>query len=96
MKSIQCLDNEQKKTETAKGLTHEKYELHNEGEICMKSTKRNVKQKFDVYIVTKPLDDDPTPGIQTYQSPRFECQYKTKGAHCIVKHPDVATCDDSF
>ena len=55
-----------------------------------------LKQKFDVFIITKPLKDDPTRGIQTYQSPRFECQYKTNGPHCVVKHPEDVTCDDSF
>ena len=94
--ALDCLNNGNEKKLVIKGLRNTEYKLHDEGEICMSSTQRNFKQKFDVFIITKPLNDDPTRGIQTYQSPRFECQYKTNGPHCVVKHPEDVTCDDSF
>ena len=99
IKSVQCKDKNGKVTSQA--IAHSKLELHESGEICLSvSSHFEGEQNYQVFMLAPKLENDPSFGVQTYQSPRFVCNFnrsKPKGPHCKLEDPkDIDLCDTDF
>ena len=97
VKQVECKDRNGEVTN--KAIAHQKRELHEPGEICVSVSRQyQGAQKYQVMILAPKLPEDPTSGVQFYQSPRFLCEYNKRRpnkSHCKLEdQKDIDLCDD--
>ena len=92
IKEVNCKDKDGEVTN--KAIAHQKRELHEPGEICVSVSRQyQGAQKYQVMILAPKLPEDPTFGVQFYQSPRFLCEYNKRRPNCKLEdQKDIDLC----